>query len=55
MAEKTGGVGLVEVERLEEGDKTEVGELTYLFEAVHCIINAKGDVILACLVLFGEG
>jgi hypothetical protein len=25
IAEKTEGVGLVEVERLEEGDKTEVG------------------------------
>jgi hypothetical protein len=36
-AEKTGSVGLVEVKRLEEGDKTEIGKLTCLFEAVHSL------------------
>jgi hypothetical protein len=54
MAEETGGLGLVKVEGLEERDKTEVGQLTCLFEAVHSFVYAKGDIILACPVLFCE-
>ncbi len=46
VAEKTGGVGLVKVEGLEEGDKTEVGKLTRFFKAVHSFIYPKSNVVL---------
>ncbi len=55
MTETTGGVGLVEVEGLEDGYKTEIENFTCLFQAVHSFIYPKGDVVLACLVLFYEG
>ena len=55
VAEEAGGLGLVKVEGLEEGDKTKVGKFTCLFEAVHSFVYAESDVVLACLVLFGEG
>ncbi len=32
MAGKTGGLGLVEIERLKEGDEAEIGKLTGLLE-----------------------
>ncbi len=55
MAEETRGLGLVKVKGLEEGDKTKVGQLTCLFEAVHGFIDSKRDEVLARLVLFCKG
>ena len=55
MSEKTGGGGLVKVEALEEGDKTEIGELTCFFEAVHRLLYTEDDVRLSGFVLLGEG
>ncbi len=55
MAEETGGLGLVKVEGLEEGGKTEVGQLTCLFEAVHGFIDSKRDEVLARLSCFVKG
>ncbi len=55
MAEKTRGVGLEEVKGLEKRDKTEIGQLTCLFEAVHGLLNSEEYVRLSCFVLFEEG
>ena len=55
VAEKTGGKGLVEIERLKERDKAEIGQLTCLFEAVHRFLNTENDVRLSSFVLFNEG
>jgi hypothetical protein len=60
VAEKTGVVGLVEVERLKEGDEADIGELTGLLEAIHRIhrfFNAEQDVdlVLARFILLYEG
>ena len=55
MTEKTGGEGLVKVEALEEGDKTEIGELTCFFEAVHRLLYTEDDVRLSGFVLLCEG
>ena len=55
MTEKAGGEGLVEVEALEEGDKTKIGQLTCLFEAVHRLLYAEDDVRLSGFVLLYEG
>jgi hypothetical protein len=51
VAEKTGGKGLVEIERLKERDKAEIGQLTCLFEAVHRFLNTENDVRLSSFVL----
>jgi len=55
VAEKTGGWGLVEIERLQERDKAEIGKLTCLFEAVHRFFYAKNDVLLSRFVLLYKG
>ncbi len=55
MAEKTGGLGLVEIKRLKEGDEAEIGKFTCLFEAIHRFFDATNDVILARFILFYEG
>ncbi len=52
MTEETRGVGLVEVERLEKRDKTKIGQLTCLFEAVHSLLYAEEYVRLSGFVLF---
>ena len=54
VAEKTGGKGLVEVERLKERDEAEIGELTCLFEAVHRFLYTENDVWLSRLILLDE-
>jgi hypothetical protein len=51
LAEKTGGVGLIEMESLEERDKTEIRQLTCLFEAVHSLLYAVEYVRLSGFVL----
>jgi hypothetical protein len=55
VAEKTGGLGLVKVEGLEEGDKTKVGKFTCLFEAVHRFLYTENDARLSRLILLDEG
>ena len=55
MTEKTGGKGLMEVERLKERDETEIGELTCLFEAVHRFLNTENDVRLSRFIFLDEG
>ena len=55
VAEKTRGGGLEEVEGLEKRDKTEIGQLTCLFEAVHSLLDSEDYVRLSGLVLFEEG
>ena len=55
MTEKTGGKGLMEVERLKERDETEIGELTCLFEAVHRFLNTENDVRLSRFICLDEG
>ncbi len=47
VAEETGCVGLVEVKALEEGDKTKIGQLTCLFEAVHSLPSRCGRLCTA--------
>jgi hypothetical protein len=54
VAEKTGGKGLVEVERLKERDEAEIGELTCLFEAVHRFLYTENDVWLSRFILLDE-
>ena len=54
VAEKTGGKGLVEVERLKERDEAEIGELTCLFEAVHRFLYTENDVRLSRFILLDE-
>ena len=54
VAEKTGGKGLVEVERLKERDEAEIGELTCLFEAVHRFLYTENDVWLSLFILLDE-
>jgi hypothetical protein len=55
VTEKTGGKGLMEVERLKERDETEIGELTCLFEAVHRFLNTENDVRLSRFICLDEG
>ena len=55
VAEKTGGLGLVEIKRLQERDEAEIGKLTCLLEAVHRFFYAKNDVPLSGFVLFYKG
>jgi hypothetical protein len=55
VAEKTGGLGLVEIKRLQERDKAEIGKLTCLLEAVHRFFYAKNDVPLSRFVLLYKG
>ncbi len=55
VAEKTGGKGLVKVERLQKRDKSEIGELTCLFETVHRFLYTENDVRLSHLILLDEG
>jgi len=55
VTEKTGGKGLMEVERLKERDETEIGELTCLFEAVHRFLNTENDVRLSRFIYLDEG
>ena len=55
VAEKTRGGGLEEVKGLEKRDKTEIGQLTCLFEAVHSLLDSEDYVRLSGLVLFEEG
>ena len=55
VAEKTGGKGLVKIERLKERDESEIGELTCLFEAVHRFLDTENDVRLSRLILLDEG
>ncbi len=52
MTEETRGVGSVEVESLEKRDKTKIGQLTCLFEAVHSLLYAEEYVRLSGFVLF---
>ena len=47
VAEKTGGKGLVKIKRLKQGDKSKIGELTCLFEAVHRFLYTENDVRLS--------
>ena len=55
VTEKTGGEGLMEIEALEEGDKTEIGQFTCFFEAVHRLLYTEDDVRLSGFVLLCEG
>ncbi len=55
VAEKTRGVGLKEVKGLEKRDKTEIGQLAYLFEVVHSLLDSEEYVWLPGFVLFEEG
>ena len=55
VAENTGGKGLVEVEGLKQGDKSKIGELTCLFEAVHRFLYTENDVRLSRFILLDEG
>ena len=55
VAEKTGGKGLVKVKRLKQGDKSKIGELTCLFEAVHRFLYTENDVRLSRFILLDEG
>ena len=55
VAEKTGGKGLVKVKRLKQGDKSKIGELTCLFEAVHRFLNTENDVRLSRFICLDEG
>jgi len=55
VAEKTRGGGLEKIKGLEKRDKTEIGQLSCLFEAVHSLLNSEDYVRLSCLVLFEEG
>ena len=56
VTEKTWGESLVEVEALEERDKTKIGQFTCFFEAVHSLLYAEdyvrlsGFVPLSCLI-----
>jgi hypothetical protein len=54
MTEKTGSEGLMEVKGCKERYKTEIGQLTGLFEAVHCFVDAKQDELFACVILLKE-
>ncbi len=54
MTEKTGSEGLMEVKGCKERDKTEIGQLTGLFEAVHCFVDAKQDELFARFILLKE-
>jgi hypothetical protein len=54
MAEKTGGKGLVKVKRLKQRDKSKIGELTCLFEAVHRFLYTENDVRLSRFILLDE-
>ena len=55
VAEKTGGKGLMKVKRLKQGDKSKIGELTCLFEAVHRFLYTENDVRLSRFILLDEG
>ena len=55
VAEKTGGKGLVKVKGLKQRDKSEIGELTCLFEAVHRFLYTENDVRLSRFILLDEG
>jgi hypothetical protein len=54
VAEKTGGKGLVKVKRLKQRDKSKIGELTCLFEAVHRFLYTENDVRLSRFILLNE-
>jgi hypothetical protein len=54
MTEKTRGEGLMEVKGGKERDKTEIGQLTCLFEAVHRFVDAKQEKLFACFILLEE-
>ena len=54
VTEKTGGKGLVKVKGLKQRDKSEIGELTCLFEAVHRFLYTENDVRLSRLILLDE-
>ncbi len=54
MTEKTGSGGLMEVKGCQERDKSEIGQLTGLFEAVHCFVDAKQDELFARFILLKE-
>ena len=51
---KTGGKGLMKVKRLKQGDKSTIGELTCLFEAVHRFLYTENDVRLSRFILLDE-
>ena len=55
VAEKTGGKGLVKVKRLKQRDKSKIGELTCLFEAVHRFLYTENDVRLSRFILLDKG
>ena len=55
VTEKTWGEGLVEVEALEERDKTKIGQFTCFFEAVHSLLYAEDYVRLSGFVLLDKG
>jgi hypothetical protein len=46
---------LVEVEALEERDKTKIGQFTCFFEAVHSLLYAEDYVRLSGFVLLDKG
>ena len=52
---KTWGESLVEVEALEERDKTKIGQFTCFFEAVHSLLYAEDYVRLSGFVLLDKG
>ena len=54
MTEKTRSEGLMEVKGGEERDKTEIGQLTGLFEAVHRFVDAKQDELFPRFILLKE-
>ena len=54
MTEKTRSEGLMEVKGGKERDKTEIGQLTCLFEAVHRFVDAKQEKLFACFILLEE-
>ncbi len=45
---------MVKVKGLEKRNKTEIGQLTGLFEAVHRFVDAKNDVLFARFILLDE-
>ncbi len=55
VVEKTGGKGLMKIERLKERDESEIGELTCLFESAHRFLYTENDVLLSRFILLDEG
>ena len=54
ITEKTRSEGLMEVKGGKERDKTEIGQLTGLFEAVHRFVDEKQNKLFARFILLEE-